>query len=210
VQTTSIKLDGRLSACAELVRRCKTVADIGTDHGLLPCFLWQNGWSDIIASDINQNPLNSARETIERYGAGGVKPVLSNGFENLPPRDDIIIAGMGGETILEILSGCKYKDENTRFILQPMTRHEELRRGLYALGFEIIEEVFAVSGKKFYTVIYARFTGNKCEIDEIFAFFGKQKNPVYIKSQSEKIKKLAKGDRRYSALAAKIWTLSGI
>ncbi|MCL1822944.1 MAG: class I SAM-dependent methyltransferase [Oscillospiraceae bacterium] len=198
-----IKLDERLKAAASLVRAGSTVADIGSDHALLACWLWQNGWTDIIASDINPKPLESARKTAENCKAG-IKLILSDGFENLPLRDDIIIAGMGGETIAEILSNCKHKNENTRFILQPMTRHEVLRRELYLQGFEIISEMFALSRNKPYTVIYARFTGKAVQINDAFAFTGKQENPVYISHQLNKIKKLAKGEPRYHAVAAEI------
>ncbi|MDR2559475.1 MAG: class I SAM-dependent methyltransferase [Oscillospiraceae bacterium] len=155
-----IKLDERLAACAALVRRGSSVADIGTDHALLPVFLWQSGWTDIIATDIKPGPLESARKNIEKYSAD-IKLVLSDGFENLPPRDDIIIAGMGGETIAEILAGCRHKDENTRFILQPMTKQDRLRRSLDELGFNIVHEHNTYERTKVYTIIYARYMGEK-------------------------------------------------
>jgi len=150
-----VKLDERLAACAALVRRGSSVADIGTDHALIPIFLWQSGWTDIIASDVKPGPLNCARENIEKYGAD-VKLILSDGFENLPPCDDIIIAGMGGETIAEILEGCKHKSKNTRFILQPMTKQERLRDWLFQNSFEVIHETLTCERKRKYTIIYAK------------------------------------------------------
>ncbi|MCL2638793.1 MAG: class I SAM-dependent methyltransferase [Oscillospiraceae bacterium] len=158
-----VKLDKRLAACAALVRSGKSVADIGTDHALVPCWLWKNGVStDIIAADIKPGPLESARRTVQKYGAD-VKLVLSDGFGKLPPRDDVIIAGMGGETIAEILGGCKHKNADTRFILQPMTRQEILRNELVRMNFEIIEEISAACTKKTYTIIYARYIGENYE-----------------------------------------------
>jgi tRNA (adenine22-N1)-methyltransferase len=154
-----VKLDARLAACAALVRRGKSVADIGSDHARLPVFLWQSGWTDIIASDIKSGPLEFAKKTIEKFGAEGVKLVLSDGFENLPPRDDVIIAGMGGETIAEILADCKHKDAQTRFILQPMTKQDRLRNNLDAMGFEIIGEHAAACGGKNYVIFYVRYAG---------------------------------------------------
>jgi tRNA (adenine22-N1)-methyltransferase len=155
-ETKRIKLDTRLAACAELVRRGSRVADIGSDHALLPCRLWQDGWTDIIASDIKPGPLESARRNIEKYNAE-VELILSDGFENLPPCDDIIIAGMGGETIAEILAGCRHKNADTRFILQPMTKQDRLRRSLHDLGFEIIAEASVKCSKKTYSIIHARY-----------------------------------------------------
>jgi tRNA (adenine22-N1)-methyltransferase len=153
-----IKLDARLAACAALVRRGSSVADIGTDHALLPIFLWQSGWTDIIASDIKPGPLNSARENVMKYGAN-VNLILSDGFENLPLSDDIIIAGMGGETIAEILEGCKLKDENTRFILQPMTKLDRLRERLFRHNYEIIAENLAACARKTYTILHVLYKG---------------------------------------------------
>jgi tRNA (adenine22-N1)-methyltransferase len=152
----AVKLDKRLAACAELVRRGKSIADIGTDHALLPIFLWQSGWTDIIASDLNEGPLNSARANALKFKAG-IRLVLSDGFENLPPRDDVIIAGMGGELIAGILSGCKHKNADTRFILQPMTRQEVLRQELQGMGFGIVHETITHERNKTYSIIYAKY-----------------------------------------------------
>ncbi|MCL2109650.1 MAG: class I SAM-dependent methyltransferase [Oscillospiraceae bacterium] len=203
-----LKLDSRLAAVVSLVRVGSSVADIGSDHALLPCFLWQCGFTDIIATDINPGPLEFARKTLQKYDATGVQLLQTDGLRGVPPRDDIIIAGLGGETIAKILADCenahKKPNSNTRFILQPMTKHEELRRGLYRAGFEILAEIFAVSAKKFYTIIHAKFTGKTCEIDEIFAYIGKQNNPIYIKNRLEKIQKAAKGNPKFAVLAAEI------
>jgi tRNA (adenine22-N1)-methyltransferase len=194
-----VKLDARLMACAGFVRKGKSIVDIGSDHALLPCYLWQNGWTDIIAADVNEKPLKSAQRTLDLYEAD-VKLILSDGFENIPPCDDVIIAGMGGELIAEILAGCKFKTENTRFILQPMTRHEVLRRELYRMGYVIISEKYTQSKNKSYTVIHAEYTGVGREISDVSAFIGKQTEPAYKAEQLEKVRKLAKGNPQYNIL----------
>ncbi|MBR4306202.1 MAG: tRNA (adenine(22)-N(1))-methyltransferase TrmK, partial [Ruminiclostridium sp.] len=61
----TVKLSPRLLAAAEFVRCDKSVCDVGTDHALLPCYLYQQGARSITASDINDGPLDAARETIE-------------------------------------------------------------------------------------------------------------------------------------------------
>ena len=155
------QLDARLRACAGLVRRGSTVADIGTDHALLPAFLRLNGWTDIIATDIKPGPLEAARRTLERYGITDVSLILSDGFANVLPRDDVIIAGMGGEMIARILGGCVYKNADTRFILQPMTRQQVLRDWLGENNYEIITETAAQCVKKTYTIIYAQYVGDE-------------------------------------------------
>ena len=63
----AVKLSPRLLAVAELVDTNGSVCDVGTDHALLPCYLYCRGVKDISASDIIDGPLVAARETIEKY-----------------------------------------------------------------------------------------------------------------------------------------------
>ena len=195
-----IKLDERLSAIASLVRLDKSICDVGTDHALLPCFLWQSGARQVIASDVNDGPLESAAETVRQYNCTGIRLIKSDGLREVPPCDDIIIAGMGGELIWRIISECSFITPETRLILQPMTKAELLRKELYRNGYEIILEKGAYCSNKAYSVIYARLTGNKAEIDDSFAFFGKSEDESYIKSVNARLKKLSKGDPSYSQL----------
>lgn len=97
----------------------------------------------------------------------------SDGLHKIDFADDVIICGMGGELIAEIISGCRFTSTDTRFILQPMTKADTLRKWLYSSGFEILEERAAYDAGKTYTVMLVRFCGEKREIDEVFAFTGK-------------------------------------
>ncbi len=187
-----VRLDARLQAIADFVRPDKIVADIGTDHALVPCYLKQQGQKLVIASDIGENPLKSAAKTMEYYGVTDIELILSDGLKGIKYADDIIIAGMGGETIVEILKGCHFANADTRLVLQPMTRHSELRRGLYQNGFEILEEKSASCDKKIYTIIYAYYTGVKQDVDDNFAYIGMQRDKEYIAEQLIKIRKKAK------------------
>lgn len=195
----SVRLDERLSAAAELVRSGKSVCDVGTDHALLPCFLWERGERRLFACDINDGPLEAARLTVSRNNAE-VTLIKSDGLKNVPPCDDVVIAGMGGELIARIVVECPFTTPDTRFILQPMTKTEILRRELYRSGFEIISETCASAGGKVYTVMLVRFTGKKCEIDDSFAFFGKNSAAAYIKAVNARLEKLANGDKKYAEL----------
>lgn len=134
----NVRLDRRLKTVAEFVRKDKRIADIGTDHALVPCWLYQQGAKEIYAADISEGPLASARATAEMFGIKDIKLILSDGLDNVPPVDDVIIAGMGGEMIADILCRCKFSNPDMRFILQPMTKDFMLRRALYKNGFEII------------------------------------------------------------------------
>ncbi|MBR2283624.1 MAG: Nif3-like dinuclear metal center hexameric protein [Ruminococcus sp.] len=155
-------LDNRLRKCAEYVSGNGIVCDIGTDHALLAVELInENRCGRVIASDINTGPLDSARKNVEKAGLSDkIELVLTDGMRSIPLEgvSDIVIAGMGGETIADILEACGDLRDGTYkplLILQPMTKTAELRRRLYKMGFMIIDEAVVGEGGKLYTVILA-------------------------------------------------------
>lgn len=156
-----MKPDRRLALCADMVQG-DYICDIGTDHGYLPAYLLSTGkCSRAICSDINPLPLRSSEEHLHKEGVAHMAQfVLSNGFESLDITGvtDIVIAGMGGETIAEILSHEKSRCP-ANFILQPMSRAEILRDHLAVNGFEVISERAAVCGGFAYAVMSCKFTG---------------------------------------------------
>ncbi len=190
-----IRLDERLAAIASYVRTDVRICDVGTDHALLPCFLCEQGARDVIASDVNENPLEAARANVEKYGfADRIRLIRSDGLENIPPCGDVIIAGMGGELIAQIIGGCRFTSPDVRFILQPMTKAELLRRYLYSHGFEIAEEKGAAVSGKAYTVMLVQYTGKNRGITDEFAYFGKNTDKRYISKVNGQLGKLGKGD----------------
>ena len=152
-------LDNRLKMCADMISGKGIVCDVGTDHALLAAYLITNGKCEkVIASDINEGPLESAGKTVEKYGISGkVDLVLSDGLKNINGEgvSDIVIAGMGGETIVKILSECQFDLNGIRLILQPMTKAEILRKWLADYGYKIVSENGVSEGEKLYTVITA-------------------------------------------------------
>lgn len=158
------KPHGRLSLCAQYVREGSRLADIGTDHAYLPIALCLEGQiPSALACDINPLPLRTAADNIARYGLGDrIATRLSDGLDAVQPdeADDVVIAGMGGELMVSILSRAPWiKNGDKRLILQPMTHHEDLIGWLYDNGF-IIEEQQAVSDDgKYYTVLCACYSG---------------------------------------------------
>ena len=174
-------LDERLSAAASLVRRGAVIADIGTDHGYIPISLLQEGKiQSAAASDIRPGPLNRAIANAEKYGVSEkIHFFLTDGLQNIPLADlcitDIIICGMGGELISEILSACPYiQNENIRLILQPMSAVESLRKYLADNGFTIPEERLACSNRKLYQCIAAQYDGMIHEYTPSQLLLGKQ------------------------------------
>jgi tRNA (adenine22-N1)-methyltransferase len=149
------QLDKRLTAIAELVREGARVCDVGTDHAYLPCHLARSGkYGRIYACDLNEKPLKFAKSRVEKQGADVVL-IQSDGLKNVPVCDDVIIAGMGGELIAEIVEKIPFSNPNLRLILQPMTRQEHLRQGLHKAGYEIILEKTVIENNRKFTIIYA-------------------------------------------------------
>ncbi len=153
-------LDNRLKMCADMVSGKGIVCDVGTDHAYLAAELITSGkCSRVIASDVRQGPLNAAAKTVEKYDISDkVELVLSNGLENISPKNvsDVVIAGMGGETIIEILDNAPVSwqcNDECRFILQPMTKVEELRKWLWETGKTIVEERAVEDGDRVYIVM---------------------------------------------------------
>lgn len=158
------KLDGRLGMIAAMTPRCRTVADIGCDHGLLIAALLEDGRCDYgIASDINEKPLEKARAELARRGLTASSECrLGNGLSGIAPIgvDAVVIAGMGGELIASIIDHWDYTDNpSVEYLLQPMTRPMLLRRWLYHHEFTLMEERCCTAAGKLYSVMRAQYTG---------------------------------------------------
>lgn len=159
----SVKLDARLACAYDYIRPGATVADVGTDHALLPIALLQGGRvCRAVASDINRGPLEAAARNLEAAGLSGkVDLVLSDGLhgiEQFTPTD-IVIFGMGGEMIVRILAEAPWvKNPAIRLILQPMTHPEIVRSWLCAQGFAIPEESLCETDRVF-QVLTAAYDG---------------------------------------------------
>ncbi|NCC69050.1 MAG: SAM-dependent methyltransferase, partial [Clostridia bacterium] len=124
---------------------------VGTDHGYLPAYLAVSGYTGrIVASDINRGPLDSARQTAKSCGAlDKIEFILCDGLDAVSPEsiENIIIAGMGGETIASILAAAPWTKESGRLlILQPMSKTEVLRRWLHENGYRVLSEELCMDG----------------------------------------------------------------
>ena len=197
-------LDIRLQKVAALVRPGSRLADIGTDHAYLPTALVQRGvCPTAIASDVRPGPVQAARRTVEAAGLSDKIDVrLGDGLEPIRPdeAEDIVIAGMGGETIAAILAAAPWvKDSRYRLILQPMTRGEELRRYLFGAGFAILEERAAADSRHVYAVLSAQYTGQAFQAEEALCFVGRmppEEGEVYLRKAEERLFKQIEGLRQ--------------
>ena len=200
-----MKLSKRLQTIADFVKKGAVVADIGTDHAHIPIYLIKNNIiSKAYACDINAGPLEKAKENINYYGVKNIELRLSNGLEKLKTdeADTFIIAGMGGELIIDILDrGQGFFDKKNTFILSPHTKIEEVRNYLLRKGLKILKEDMCIDEGKFYTVMEAVYTGKTFSYTKGELLFGKylidNKNPVlfeYLKKEKQKYLNIIAGD----------------
>ena len=158
-----LPLSDRLLACAGFIKKGSRVADIGCDHGYLSLYLLQNGIaSSVIASDVNEGPLESARRNAQKFGfQEKIEFYLSDGVQSIPRDfDTMICAGMGADTIMSIIAGAYDEwlaDPKYTLILQCQSKRPELRQWLYDKGFRINRETLAKDGKFVYSIMEVVF-----------------------------------------------------
>ena len=147
----------RLLACAEYVRQGDVVADIGCDHGYLGIHLLKSGIAKrIIAADINEGPLQAARNNARKFGVEDQMTFhLSDGVKLVPQDfDTLVCAGMGGDTMVSILDAAPWlRDSRYRLILQCQSKTPLLRRYLSENGWHIAQESVLKDGRFLYTVM---------------------------------------------------------
>ncbi len=169
-------LSKRLLKIASFINKGERVADIGTDHGYLPIYLRAEDISPaVLACDIKEQPLSVAKKNVALFGADGIDFRLCDGLSaiNADEVDAVIIAGMGGELICEIIKACPWaKNSRKHFILQPMNSPEVLREFLYKNGFSITAESATTDAGRVYTVLNVLAEEDKITRDESFFFTG--------------------------------------
>lgn len=155
-----MNIGSRLEAIANLIIPKCVLADIGTDHAYLPVYLLQQKQiAAAIAGDIAEGPCKAAETTVAMYGMKNkVQVRLGSGLSVLKvgEADCISIAGMGGSTIVEILSAnIEIARSARRLVLQPQTGAPGLRKWLLENGWDIVDEELVIDNKRLYEIIVA-------------------------------------------------------
>jgi len=152
-----VPLSNRLKACCAMIRPGVRVADIGCDHGYLGIhLLLTHCAASVIAADINEGPLQSAKRNAEKFGVKKkISFYLSDGVKDIPRDFDVLVcAGMGADTMISILEAAPWlKDQKYSLVLQCQSRRPELRKYLYEQGFSIERETLAQDGHFIYPVM---------------------------------------------------------
>lgn len=147
-----MKLSNRLQYIADEIRWGETMADIGTDHGFLPLYLLNIcKCPKVIMTDISRGSLKKAEENCLRYDSEREYDLrLGNGIDVLKDGevDTVVIAGMGGLLIADILDWDMRKSKSMkRYVLQPRNNVGKLRHYLAEKGFSIVKEGLVPEGK---------------------------------------------------------------
>lgn len=181
-----MKLSPRLKAAADFVRCGKKIADIGTDHAHLPIYLVEKEICPCaVASDVRPGPIANAKENVIQAGLEDkISLRLASGLDKVSPDDaeDIIIAGMGGILIAELIEKAPWlKDSEKHLVLQPQSHAEILRDFLIKNGYRIEKEEICEDSGRLYCVMSVYFGSADRTYPECYEYYGeipKCKNPL--------------------------------
>ena len=153
------QLSHRLTRVAHHVPKDAVVADIGSDHAYLPCYLVLNGVvSKAVAGEVVKGPFESAKKQVRQEGLTAQIAVrLASGLDAILPEDGITavaIAGMGGPLICSILEQGKERlDGVERLILQPNVHAKSIRDWAAANSWDIVDEEILKENDKIYEIL---------------------------------------------------------
>lgn len=173
------KLSNRLKAIVKFVDKKDSIVDVGCDHGYLSIYLVENKLvKKVIASDINQNALNSAINNIKKSNLD-IETVLSDGIKdiNLKGINTLVISGMGTSTILHILSDSSKLKNINKLLLQSNNDHEDLRRNLNEIGYYLEDETYTFDKGKWY--VTCKFVKSNDKNNEDVIKYGLLNNNEY-------------------------------
>lgn len=211
-----MQISKRLQRVAVQVQSGGVVADIGCDHGFTSIYLIENHLAkQVIAMDINEGPLERAKEHIRQFQMEkDISVRLSDGAKKLQPGevDSILISGMGGGLICKILQDSKEVILGTKeLILSPQSETYLVRQLLHEMGFFIDYEEMLVDQGKYYNIIHAiqgkqhfwqpeEYIYGKYLIEQkdtvLLAFLGKEQKRVQAILRGMKGKSLSENSSR--------------
>lgn len=185
-----MELSKRLNWIINEMDKADVIMDVGTDHGYIAIeLIKRNIAHKVIASDINKDPLNKAKLNVSLEGlsskidlrlGGGLAPVKNNEVQG------VLIAGMGGNLIRDILEKDIDKVKNMKYlVLQPAQNPEVLREYLYTGNYEVIDEDVCEDEGKYYELFKVRYKeNNSTKLEEIFY----EISPALLNKKSEVFK----------------------
>lgn len=189
------KLSKRLETVASFVPTGAIVADIGSDHAYLPCYLVHKGIAArAVAGEVVKGPYESAVKQVRTEGLTDKITVrMADGLAAVEEADEITavtIAGMGGSLIVSILEKHPQALKSvTRLILQPNIHAKAIREWAMENGWAIQDEVILEEDGKIYEVLVLQ--RGEMKLNEAQTLLGPKlmetKVPVFIEKWSREI-----------------------
>lgn len=170
-----IKLSSRLSAVFGQVAAARKdigpgrVIDVGSDHGLLAVSCLENGIAaDVICTEIHEGPAEHSKEALKEAGFEDRSQVfVTDGLNGIRIKkgDIIVIAGMGGLNIIDIITRCleiETEDvlKDVRFIIQPQKSVNLVRKFFAERGFVFDDESVCTDRDFFYNIMRMSYGGS--------------------------------------------------
>ncbi|WP_071982986.1 tRNA (adenine(22)-N(1))-methyltransferase [Clostridium butyricum] len=185
-----MELSKRLNWILNIMDKCDVIMDVGTDHGYIAIELIKRNLADkVIASDINKDPLNKAKLNVSLEGLSNkIELRLGGGLTTVKEKEvnGVLIAGMGGNLIRDILENDIKKVKNMDYlVLQPAQNPEVLREYLYISDYEIIDEDVCFDEGKYYEVFKVKYKeNNSTKLENIFY----EVSPILLNKKSDVFK----------------------
>jgi len=180
-----IQLSERLQTVANYVQEGSKVADIGSDHALLPVYLVQSQKINFaIAGEVNEGPLQAAITQVKQANLeASIAPRKGDGLAVIQAGEvnTITICGMGGALMRDILEEGKVNGKLegvTQLILQPNIGEDAVRYWLADNDFVIVDETILEEDGKIYEVIHAHKSEHAKEINS--QLYDPSKLPIFL------------------------------
>lgn len=180
----------RINKLCSYLQPCVSFADVGCDHGYCTLYMLKNGLCEsAVISDVSAKCLQKAEKLLKSYiSSGKVTAVCADGLGGIKSdTDEVLIAGMGGDEIVEILKNAFIP---ANFVLQPMKNPRAVREFLLSSGALITADEVFESGGKFYTVIKGKNSGNSNIYTDVQLEYGYNLHSAaavkYLSSELEK------------------------
>jgi len=148
-------LSKRLLSCVRYTDGFIKLADIGTDHALLPIHAVEQGYVyRALAIDNKEGPFVIAYANVKKANLSDkISVIKGDGIQKIDDEVDVVvISGMGGKLIASILEKDSLKNVK-RFVLQPNIDTAAVRSTMNQLGFQVIDELVIKDGRKYYDVV---------------------------------------------------------
>ena len=198
-----MKLSQRLLTISSLIKEGSVVADIGADHGLLSIYLVENKIAKkVFAVENKVGPFSNLEKNTKSYPEITVS--LSDGISQIPTDvDTVVIAGMGGILISDILKKNKDKLKHVQNIILDAHRDLELvRKTLIELGYQFEKEILIKEGV-YYHVMSVSKGKAKISNNELEFGFQIKTDPLFEEYRNHQLKQLERNYKSNNSLELK-------